>query len=99
MRLGKCVYVCGGGGGFCAAQAPTCLSVGSGRCAECAAISTAKGSMAQLATNHHALSCDGCRVPVLQLDVVDPGTVLMLVFGGILLLLWLLFLCYGEAPL
>jgi hypothetical protein len=33
---------------------------------------------------------------LLQLDVMDPGTVLMWIFGSILVLLWLLFLFYGE---
>ncbi len=32
----------------------------------------------------------------LQLDVVDPGTVLMWIFGSILALLWLLFIFSGE---
>lgn len=31
-----------------------------------------------------------------QLDVVDPGTVLMWIFGSILALLWLLFVFYGK---
>lgn len=34
----------------------------------------------------------------LQLEMVDPGTVLMYIFGSILALLWLLFVCYGELP-
>lgn len=33
---------------------------------------------------------------LLQLEMVDPGTVLMWIFGVILALLWLLFVCYGE---
>lgn len=41
-----------------------------------------------------------CRVAVcpcaLQLDMVDPGTVLMWIFGSILALLWLLYLFYGA---
>jgi hypothetical protein len=32
-----------------------------------------------------------------QLEVLDPGTVLMWVFGSILALLWLLFICYGAS--
>lgn len=32
----------------------------------------------------------------LQLEVVEPGAVLMWIFGSILTLLWLLFVCYGE---
>ncbi len=36
-----------------------------------------------------------CRVPR-QLDVVDPGTVLMWIFGSILALLWLLFVFYCK---
>jgi len=39
------------------------------------------------------------RCVVLQLEMVDPGTVLMWIFGSILALLWLLFLCYGEQTL
>jgi hypothetical protein len=33
---------------------------------------------------------------LLQLEVVDPGTVLMWIFGSILALLWLMFVFYGE---
>ena len=33
-----------------------------------------------------------------QLDVIDPGVVLMWIFGSILVLLWLLFLVYRELP-
>lgn len=36
---------------------------------------------------------------MLQLEMVDPGTVLMWIFGSILALLWLLFVCYGEQTL
>lgn len=36
---------------------------------------------------------------VLQLEVVEPGAVLMWIFGSILALLWLLFVCYGESGL
>lgn len=35
----------------------------------------------------------GCA---LQLEIVDPGIVLMWIFGSILGLLWLLFVFYGE---
>lgn len=35
-------------------------------------------------------------VAAMQLEMVDPGTVLMWIFGSILALLWLLFVCYGK---
>jgi hypothetical protein len=35
-------------------------------------------------------------VVLLQLEMVDPGTVLMWIFGSILALLWLLFVCVGK---
>lgn len=34
---------------------------------------------------------------LVQLEVVEPGTVLMWIFGSILALLWLLFVFYGES--
>jgi hypothetical protein len=36
------------------------------------------------------------RFNALQLEVVEPGAVLMWIFGSILTLLWLLFVCYGK---
>lgn len=42
------------------------------------------------------LSCSHFAPFALQLEMVDPGTVLMWIFGSILALLWLLFVCYGK---
>lgn len=43
-----------------------------------------------------AITCTPWLTVLVQLDMVDPGTVLMWLFGVILAVLWLLYLLHGQ---